>query len=63
MRALYVLVGDVISKVCVVICGCDVEMHVAYVPMDICVIYWLIWSIFVRSEVISASLAYIWLLS
>ena len=47
----------------VVTCGCAFGLHGAYVAMATGVIYWSSWSIYVHSEVISASFVYIWLLS
>ena len=58
-EGLCVLVGDVVTKVCVVTCVYSVGVHGEYVVMFIYVICWLSWCIFVRSEVISTSLAQI----
>ena len=44
-------------------CGCAVGVNEMYLPMTICVIYWLILSICVCGEVISTSLDHVWFLS
>ena len=51
------LVGDTGKKYCLVILYCSVGVHGVHVYMEICIIFWLVWYIFVHSEVISASLA------
>ena len=43
------LVGFVVTKVCVVICGCDVGGHGGYLTMAICGICWFSWYICVHS--------------
>ena len=49
--------GSVVIKGGLFTCGCSFGVHGLYVDMALCPIFWLSSSIFVCSEVVSASLA------
>ena len=55
-RKLVVILGFVGTKGALFICGCAVGLYGAYFSMTLNVICWFSWSIYVRIEVISASL-------
>ena len=57
-----VIVGVVGKKCGGLTCGIAVGVHSLFVAKSICVINWFSWPICVCSDVISSSLAYIWML-